>query len=89
MSNTYSQKYEGKTKQYMRNGLNVSDRFPLTHHKNKGRGFVSCSCTQCRYGLHRDPTVRGKVKANRRSVRQQLRQGKQDIAPKFSIGYTD
>lgn len=90
MSNTYRHKYEAKTKKYMRDGLNVSDRYGNTNHKHKGRGFVGCSCVMCRNGLHLDSTVRQKVRGNRRKVRQQLHRGDyENIMPTFSVGFTD
>jgi hypothetical protein len=89
MSKTYRDNFNAKTKKYRREGLNVRGRFQRRRCDNKGSGFVGCSCWACQAGIHADSDVLKKIRANRHSVRQSLRQGKYDVAPKFSVGYTD
>lgn len=55
--------------------------------------IVKCSCRACRYGLHNSARVktrvRNDVKGARSRAKADLAKGKEDIATKVYIGYTD
>lgn len=93
MSNTRRDNLWAKAKLDLHLGVDNSDNpvFQRRHKRNKGGGFLACSCLQCKAAMHESKQVKkvikSKIRSHRHNVKLALTGGDYDVNFKPKFGY--